>query len=325
MASTVATPLETEFGEMLPGLAQMTSTSVLGSTQITLQFDLSTDIKTEATIVLEAINAAEGSLPKGMPSPPTFRETNPSDAPILILSMQSDQAPITEVDDYAENLVAQQLSQLQGVGQVLVGGQQTPAIRVQIDPAKLASMGLTLEDVRNVLVNATVDDPKGSINGPQRSYTIYANDQLTTAAPYNNNIIGYRNGAAIRIGDIGRAVDGPQNDQLSAWTNGKPAILLLVFKQANANVITTADSVKARLPSLEQNIPPNIHVAVVSDRTLTIRASVGDVEFTLLLAIALVVMVIFVFLRNLWSRYRWRWPAHWARCTCAASVWTTCR
>jgi multidrug efflux pump subunit AcrB len=274
---------------------------------------------------LEAINAAEGSLPKGMPSPPTFRETNPSDAPILILSMQSDQAPITEVDDYAENLVAQQLSQLQGVGQVLVGGQQTPAIRVQIDPAKLASMGLTLEDVRNVLVNATVDDPKGSINGPQRSYTIYANDQLTTAAPYNNNIIGYRNGAAIRIGDIGRAVDGPQNDQLSAWTNGKPAILLLVFKQANANVITTADSVKARLPSLEQNIPPNIHVAVVSDRTLTIRASVGDVEFTLLLAIALVVMVIFVFLRNLWSRYRWRWPAHWARCTCAASVWTTCR
>jgi hydrophobe/amphiphile efflux-1 (HAE1) family protein len=301
MASTVATPLETEFGEMLPGLAQMTSTSVLGSTQITLQFDLSTDIKTEATIVLEAINAAEGSLPKGMPSPPTFRETNPSDAPILILSMQSDQAPITEVDDYAENLVAQQLSQLQGVGQVLVGGQQTPAIRVQIDPAKLASMGLTLEDVRNVLVNATVDDPKGSINGPQRSYTIYANDQLTTAAPYNNNIIGYRNGAAIRIGDIGRAVDGPQNDQLSAWTNGKPAILLLVFKQANANVITTADSVKARLPSLEQNIPPNIHVAVVSDRTLTIRASVGDVEFTLLLAIALVVMVIFVFLRNLWA------------------------
>jgi hydrophobe/amphiphile efflux-1 (HAE1) family protein len=301
MASTVATPLETEFGQMLPGLAQMTSTSVLGSTQITLQFDLSTDIKSEATMVLEAINAAQGSLPKAMPNPPTFRETNPSDAPILILSMQSDQAPITQVDDYAENLVAQQLSQLQGVGQVLVGGQQTPAIRVQVDPARLASMGMTLEDVRTVLTNATVDDPKGSINGSQRSYTIYANDQLTKAEPYNNIIIGYRNGAAIRIGDIGHAVDGPQNDQLAAWTNGKRGILLLVFKQANANVITTADSVKAKLPELENNIPPNIHMSVVSDRTLTIRASVGDVEFTLLLAVGLVVMVIFLFLRNLWA------------------------
>ena len=263
MASTVATPLETEFGEMLPGLSQMTSTSVLGSTQITLQFDLSTDIKSEATMVLEAINAAEGSLPKNMPNPPTFRETNPSDAPILILSMQSDQAPITEVDEYAENLVAQQLSQLQGVGQVLVGGQQTPAIRVQVDPARLASMGLTMEDVRNVLANATVDNPKGSINGPQESYTIYANDQLTTAGPYNKLIIGYRNGAAIRISDIGRAISGPQNDELKAWTNGKQSILLLVFKQANANVITTADAVKAQLPQLENNFPPNIHLSVV--------------------------------------------------------------
>ena len=301
MASTVATPLETQFGQMLPGLAQMTSTSVLGSTQITLQFDLSADLKNEETLVLEAMNAAQGSLPKAIPNPPTFRETNPSDAPILILSMQSDQAPITEVDDYAENLVAQQLSQLKGVGQVLVGGQQTPAIRVQVDPAKLASMGMTLEDVRTVLTNATVDDPKGSVNGPQQSFTIYANDQLTKAAPYNNIIVGYRNGAAIRIGDIGRAVDGPQNDELAAWTNGKRAILLLVFKQANANVITTADSVKAKLPSLQNNMPPNIHMSVVSDRTLTIRASVGDVEFTLMLAVALVVMVIFLFLRNLWA------------------------
>ena len=183
MASTVATPLETEFGEMLPGLAQMTSTSVQGSTQISLQFDLSTDIKTEETMVLEAINAAEGSLPKNMPTPPTFRETNPSDAPIMILSMQSDQAPITDVDNYAENLVEQQLSQLSGVGQVLVGGQQTPAIRVQVDPARLASMGLTMEDVRTVLTNATVDNPKGSIDGPKQSYTIYANDQLTKAEP----------------------------------------------------------------------------------------------------------------------------------------------
>src|SRR5580692_10254912 len=178
MASTVATPLETEFGQMLPGLTQMTSASVLGSTQITLQFSLSTDLANAETLVLEAMNAAQGSLPKNMPTPPTFRAINPSDAPIMILAMQSDQAPITEVDNYAENIVEQQISQLPGVGQVLVGGQQTPAIRVQVDPEKLASMGLTLEDVRNVLTNVTVDNPKGSIDGPKQSYTIYANDQL---------------------------------------------------------------------------------------------------------------------------------------------------
>jgi hydrophobe/amphiphile efflux-1 (HAE1) family protein len=215
--------------------------------------------------------------------------------------MQSDQAPITEVDNYAENLVEQQISQLPGVGQVLVGGQQTPAIRVQIDPAKLASMGLTLEDVESVLTSATVDNPKGSIDGPQRSYTVYANDQLTTAEPYNNIIVGYRNGAPIRISDIGRAVSGPQNRELAAWINGKRAVILLIFKAPGANVITTANGVKAKLAELAANIPPNIHLSVVSDRTLTIRASVDDVEFTLMLAIALVVMVIFLFLRNAWA------------------------
>jgi hydrophobe/amphiphile efflux-1 (HAE1) family protein len=301
MASTVATPLETEFGQMLPGLAQMTSSSVLGSTQITLQFALSTNIDAASTEVLEAINAAEGSLPKDMPSPPTFRQVNPSDAPVLILAMTSDQAPITEVDQYAENLVEQQISQLPGVGQVLVGGQQTPAVRVQVDPAKLASMGLTMSDVANVLTTATADNPKGSIDGPQQSYTIYANDQLTKAAPYNKVIIGYHNGAPVRIQDVGRAVDGPQNRELAAWANGKHAVILLVFKQANANVITTVDGVEAKLPSLEANIPPDIHIATLSNRTLTIRASVADVEFTLMLAIALVVMVIFLFLRNVWA------------------------
>ena len=301
MASTVATPLETQFGQMLPGLSQMTSASVLGTTQITLQFGLGTDLGNAETLVLEAINAAEGSLPKDLPSPPPFRAINPADSPILILAMQSDQAPITTVDNYAENVIEQQLSQLPGVGQVLVGGQQTPAIRVQVDPARLAAMGMTLEDVRNVLTNVTVDNPKGSVDGPDRSYTIYANDQLTQAEPYNKVIIGYRNGAAIRIGDIGRAVSGPQNRELGAWTNGKLSVLLLIFKQPNANVIATADGVKARLASLQADLPPNIHLSVVSDRTLTIRASVNDVEFTLLLAIGLVVMVIFLFLRNVWA------------------------
>jgi hydrophobe/amphiphile efflux-1 (HAE1) family protein len=197
--------------------------------------------------------------------------------------------------------VEQQLSQLPGVGQVLVGGQQTPAIRVQVDPARLANMGLTMEDVRSVLTNVTVDNPKGSIDGPNQSYTVYANDQLTQAQPYNDVIIGYRNGGPIRIGNIGQAVSGPQNRELGAQTNGKKSVLLLVFKQPNANVIATADGVKARLPMLRENIPPNIHLDVVSDRTLTIRASVSDVEFTLLLSIGLVVMVIFLFLRNVWA------------------------
>src|SRR6201998_1516731 len=234
MASTVATPLETEFGQMLPGLAQMTPASVRRTTTITLQFSLSTDLGNAETLVLEAMNAAQGSLPKAMPNPPTFRAINPADSPIMILAMQSDQAPITEVDNYAENLVEQQVSQLPGVGQVLVGGQQTPAIRVQVDPARLASMGLALEDVRSVLATGTVDNPKGSIDGLHQSYTVYANDQLTTAEPYNNVIIGYRNGAPIRIRDIGRAIAGPQNRELAAWTNGKRSVLLLVFKEGNA-------------------------------------------------------------------------------------------
>jgi hydrophobe/amphiphile efflux-1 (HAE1) family protein len=184
---------------------------------------------------------------------------------------------------------------------VLVGGQQTPAVRVQIDPAKLASMGLTLEDVRGVLSNATVNQPKGSVDGPDQSYTIYANDQMTQAAQYDNVVIAYRNGAPIRIRDIGRAVPGPQNRELAAWVNGKRAVQLLVFKQPGANVISTVQGVKARLPALEKNIPPDVHVTTVSDRTLTIRASVNDVEFTLMLSVALVVMVIFLFLRNAWA------------------------
>src|ERR1700761_1848081 len=237
MASTVATPLETEFGQMLPGLSQMTSASVLGTSQITLQFGLGSDLGNDETLVFEAMTAAQGSLPKDMPPPPTFRAINPSDAPIMILAMPSDQAPITEVDNYAENIVEQQISQLPGVGQVLVGGQQTPAIRVQVDPARLAEMGLTMEDVRNVLTNVTVDDPKGSIDGPNRSYTIYNNDQLTTAEPYNNVIIAYRHGAPIRIRDIGRAVSGPQNREVAAWGNGERAVLLAIFKLPNAHGI----------------------------------------------------------------------------------------
>ena len=300
MASSVAEPLETQFSQ-IDGLAQMTSMNVLGTSTITLQFDLSRNIDAASTDVLEAINAAQGQLPKNLPSQPTIRKVNPADAPVMILSVQSDTLPLTTVDDYAENILAQHLSKLSGVAQVLVGGQQKPAIRVQVDPAKLAYMGLTLEDVRNVLLNASVNSPKGSIDGPDKSYTIYDNDQLTDSAPYNNIVVAYKNGAPIRIKDIGQAVRGPQNRELAAWQNGKRGVLLLVFKQPGANVISTVEGVKRALPPLEASVPPAIHVRTISDRTLVIRASVHDVEFTLCLSVALVVMVIFLFLRNFWA------------------------
>ena len=279
MASTVAEPLETQFSQ-INGLAQMTSVNVLGTTTVTLQFDLDRNIDAASTDVLEAVNAAQGQLPKNLPNQPTIRKVNPADAPIFILAVQSDTLPLTTVDDYAENILSQQLSKISGVSQVLVGGQQKPAIRVQIDPAKLASMGLTLEDVRSVITNATVNSPKGSIDGPDKSYTVLDDDQLTDAAPYNDIVIASRNGAPVHIGDIGQAVRGPQNRELAGWQNGKHGVLLLTFKQPGANVIQTVERIKAALPALEASIPPSVHVSTIVDRTQIIRASVSDVEFT---------------------------------------------
>jgi hydrophobe/amphiphile efflux-1 (HAE1) family protein len=300
MAESVAEPLETQFAQ-IPGLAQLTSTNVLGTSTITLQFDLDRNIDAATSDVLEAINAAQGQLPKNMPSQPTIRKINPADSPIMILAVQSSQVPITEVDDFAENILSQRLSQIGGVSQVLVGGQQKPAIRVQIDPAKLAYMGLTMEDVRSVILNATVDEPKGSIDGADTAYTVLADDQLTTAEPYNDIIVAYRDGAPVRIRDIGQAVRGPQNRELAAWQNSRRGVLLLIFKTPGANVISTVQRVRNALPPLEASIPPSIHVSTIVDRTQTIRASVNDVEFTLILSVSLVVMVIFLFLRNLWA------------------------
>ena len=300
MASSVAQPLETQFSQ-INGLAQMTSMNVLSTSTITLQFDLDRNIDAAQTDVLAAINAAQGQLPKDLPSQPTTRKINPADAPIFVLAVQSDALPLTAVDDYAENVLAQHLSKISGVSEVLVGGQQKPAIRVQIDPAKLAAMGLTLEDVRSALTNATVNSPKGSIDGPDSSYTVLDNDQLIHAAPYNDIVIAWRNGAPVHIGDVGRAIRGPQNRELAAWQNGKRGILLLAFKQPGANVINTVERIKAALPALEASIPPSVHVSTIVDRTQTIRASVDDVEFTLALSIGLVVMVIFLFLRNVWA------------------------
>ena len=300
MASSVAQPLETQFAQ-ISGVSQMTSTSVLGSSQITLQFNLDRNIDAAAQDVQAGIDAAGGQLPKNLPAPPAYRKVNPADSAILILAVHSDVMPVTQVDDYAETVIAQQLSQLPGIAQVSVGGQQKPAVRVQIDPVKLAAVGLQLEDVASLITSASVDAPQGAITGPTRNFTIYDNDQLLKAAPWNDVVIAYRKGAPIRIRDVGVAVDGPENSQVRGFQNGKTGILLLVYKQPGTNVIDAVRSVKATLPRVMNSVPPSLKVDQVIDRTTTIQASVKDVEFSLMLAIVLVVLVIFLFLRSFWA------------------------
>ena len=300
MASAVAQPLEYQFAA-IPGVSQLTSSSVLGQVQIVIQFDLSRNIDAAAQDIQSAIDAAGGQLPKNLPSPPAIKKVNPADSPILILSVHSDVLPITEVDDFAENVLAQQISRIPGVAQVALGGQQKPAVRVQVDPARIAALGIQLEDIANVISTATVDSPKGSINGPKHSFAIYDNDQLLKAAPWNDVIVAYKNGAPVRIRDIGVAVDGAENSFQQSRQNGHSGILLQIFKQAGANVIETVKNVNDLLPHAMQSVPPSIKLETVLNRTTTINASVHDVEFTLLLTIALVVMVIFLFLRNLWA------------------------
>ena len=300
MASAVATPLEYQFAA-IPGVTQLTSSSVLGTTQITVQFDLGRNIDGAAQDVQSAIDAAGGQLPKNLPTPPSYKKVNPADSPILVTSVHSDVLPLIQVDDYAENVLAQQISRIPGVSQVAIGGQQKPAVRVQVDPAKIAALGIQLEDIATVINAATVDSPKGSINGVRHSFAIYDNDQLLKAAPWNDVIIAYKNGAPVRIRDIGVAVDGPEDHLSLAFQNGKNGILLQIFKQAGANVIDTVDSVNKLMPRALASVPPSIKVDTIIDRTTTIQASVHDVEFTLVLTIALVVLVIFLFLRNFWA------------------------
>jgi HAE1 family hydrophobic/amphiphilic exporter-1 len=300
MASAVAQPLETQFAQ-IPGVSQETSISTMGSTAITVQFDLDRNIDAAANDIIAAINAAGGQLPKNLPSPPTYRKVNPADSPILLLAATSDTMTLPEVDDIVETKLVQQISQLSGVAQVFVGGQQKLAVRIQLDPAKLVAKNLSLEDVRGPLSTATTDSPKGSIDGPKRAYAIYDNDQLTSAAPWNDVIVAYRNGGPLRVRDIGQAVVGPQDAKQAAWADGKRGIFLVIFGQPGANVIKTVDRITAELPRLKLAIPPAIHIFTLSDRTQTIRASVEDVQFTLLLTVVLVVMVIFVFLRSVWA------------------------
>ena len=306
MASNVATPLERQFS-LIAGVTQMTSVSAIGSTSVILQFDLNRNIDAAAQDVQSAINAASAQLPTNLPAAPTFRKVNPSDAPILVLSLSSKTLPITTVSDYADNILSQQISRIDGVGLVNIGGQLKPAMRIRIDPNKAAALGLQLNTISTAIINSTVNAPKGSINGTRKSYTVYANDQVLDASVWNNLIVGYSNGAPIRVRDLGNAIAGAENDLMGAWTYpGKanqdktltagPSVLLFVFKQPGANVIQTVNKIKQALPSLQANIPPSVSINVLQDRTQTIRASVKDVEITLLITIVLVVAVIFVFL-----------------------------
>jgi hydrophobe/amphiphile efflux-1 (HAE1) family protein len=300
MASSVATPLEQQMSQ-IPGLVQLTSSSALGFVTMTAQFDLSRSVDSAAVDVLAAINAASPFLPTNLPYPPTIRKVNPADTPVIILALSSDTLPQTTVDAYAENILLPKISQITGVGQVGIGGQQKPAIRVQVNPQALASRGLSMEDVRNVLSGANVDLPKGTLNSPRQLYTLNTNDQLLKPETYNDLIIAYRNGAPVRIRDVGQAIEAAENNLLAGWHDKDRAVILTIFRVPGANVIETVDSVKKMLPQLEASIPPAIKVSIASDRTDTIRASVKDVQFTLILTVVLVVMVIFIFLRNFWA------------------------
>ncbi|MDM0056804.1 efflux RND transporter permease subunit [Variovorax fucosicus] len=308
MAANVAQPLERQFS-LIAGLSQMSSSSSLGQSQITLQFDLDRNIDGAALDVQTAINAAGGQLPNNLPSPPSFRKINPADSAVLILGVQSKVLPLIQVNDYADNVLAQQISRIAGVGLVNIFGVQKPAVRIQVDPAKIKAVGLSLEDVRGVIAQTTVSQPTGTLDGERQALNVYTNDQLLKAAPWNDMVLAWRNGAPIRVRDVGVAVDGPENSKVAAWgyadkaahgdePEANRAIMLAITKQPGANVIETVDRIQAALPRLKAAIPPSVTVDTLVDRTQTIRASVKDVEFTLVLSIALVVGVIFVFLRN---------------------------
>jgi len=300
MARLVTTPLERQFGQ-ISGLTMMSSNSSQGLSVIILQFTQKRNIEDAAQDVQSAINAARGTLPAALPYPPVYNKVNPADAPILTLALTSNTLPVREVTNYADSILMQKLSQISGVGLVSVAGNVKPAVRIEVNPAALANLGLTLENVRSAITQANVNAPKGSLNGSEQSFTIGANDQLPDAQAYRQLIITYRKGAAVRLSDVAQVVNGVENDQVAAWANGKPAVLLDIRRQPSANIVQTVTAIRAELPALRALLPAGVQLRVFSDRTVTIRASVRDVEFTLFLAIVLVVMVIFVFLRRLWA------------------------
>lgn len=298
MTSSVTSPLERQLGEM-PGLNQMTSVSSAGASVITLQFNLDLSLDIAEQEVQAAINAAGNLLPSDLPAPPIYAKVNPADAPILTLALTSKTLPLTQIEDLADTRLAQKISQQPGVGLVSISGGQRPAVRIQVNPRALAAYGLNIDDLRTTLGNANVNTPKGSFDGPRQATTINANDQITSAQDYNKLVVAYRNGSPVRLTDVATVVEGAENTKLGAWANRTPAIILNVQRQPGANVIEVVDNIRKLLPQMQATLPSAIDVAALTDRTVTIRASVNDVEFELGLAVALVVLVIFLFLRNL--------------------------
>jgi len=298
MASSVTAPLERQFGEV-PGLTQMTSNSSFGSSVITLQFDLNLNIDVAEQEVQAAINAAATYLPADLPNPPVYSKTNPADAPILTLALTSKELPLPQVEDLADTRLAEKISQLPGVGLVSIGGGQKPSVRIQANPTSLASYGITLEDLRAAIASANVNEAKGNFDGKQQAYTIGANDQLLTARDYLPLIVAYHNGAPVKLSDVAGAIDDAENVKAAAWMNATPAVILNVQRQPGANIIAVVDRIKALMPRLQASLPSSVKVEILTDRTTTIRASVADVQFELMLTVALVVMVIFLFLRSL--------------------------
>jgi multidrug efflux pump len=297
-ASAITAPLERQFGQM-PGLNQMTSISSDGSSIITLQFALNLNIDVAEQEVQAAINAAQTFLPIGLPAPPIYSKSNPADAPVMTLAVTSKTFPLARVEDLVDTRLAQKISQLSGVGLVSISGGHKPAVRVQANPTALSSYGINLDDLRTTLTQASINQAKGSFDGPRQAYQINANDQLLTSNDYKSLVVAYSNGAPVILSDVARVVDDVENTKLAAWTNKTPAIIVNIRRQPGANTIQVVDRIKELLPQLKANLPAGIDVSVLTDRTTTIRASVGDVEFSLMLTIALVVMAIFLFLRNL--------------------------
>jgi len=297
MVSSVTAPLERQLGQ-IPGLAQMTSTSSGGGSVITLQFSLTENIDEAEQDVQAAINAAYTYLPADLPNPPVYSKVNPADAPIMTLALTSNTLPLSQVEDLADTVLAQKISQVTGVGLVSINGGQKPAVRVQANPTALAGYGLSLENLRSALGAANVDQAKGTLDGPRQAFIIGANDQITSAADYRNIIIAYRNGNPVRLSDVANVIDGTENRSQAAWMNKTPAVILNIQRQPGANIIGVVNNVSKLLPQLQQTLPASVQLTTLTDRTVTIRASVKDVQFELMLTIALVVMVIFLFLRT---------------------------
>src|ERR1700744_872995 len=298
MASAVATPLEAQLST-IAGISSMNSTSALGTTSITLTFELDRSIDGAAQDVQSAISAAQRQLPTDMPTPPTFRKVNPADAPILYLAMTSSTLPLSQIDEYAETQLAQRLSMVDGVAQVSVYGSQKYAVRIDVNPDRLASAGIGIDEVQTAIANANTNQATGSLYGNRQQLPIRNDGQLMRAEPYNDIVVTYRNGAPVRLGDVGRAYDSVQSDQTASWFNGERAVTLAIQRQPGANTVETVDRIKDLLPGFTAGLPPSVKLETLYDRSDSIRASVDDVQFTLLLAGVLVVLVIYLFLGNL--------------------------